>query len=437
MYQYHAGFYHYRPVKVAAILLICFAGLFASCSSTDPSKKAGKKNAPVDIIELPPTQKMRPADSLNLAQQCRNWYDTILANTNFNGGILVAKGGQIIFEKYKGAERIGGKDSINQNTPFHIASVSKTFTGMAVLLLWQNGKLQLEDELAVYFPGFPYPGVTVRSLLNHRSGIPNYLYFMDEKHWDKNKIIRNQDILDYLINQKQSIQNIAPPNTRFSYCNTNYALLALLIEKVSGKSYPEFMKETFFDPLQMTNSFVYTSSDSGRITQSYDWRGQLIPMNNQDVVYGDKNIYSTCRDLLQWDQLLATDLLFKPATFEQAYTPYSNEKPGIRNYGLGWRMNVYPDGNKIIFHNGWWHGNNASFIRLIKEGATIIAVGNRFNRGIYKAKYLVNIFGPDYYTAEEEENENPKPADTATSKQVKEKKPPSTTGKSNKKLRKK
>jgi len=102
---------------------------------------------------------------------------------------------------------------------------------------------------------------------------------------------------------------------------------------------------------------------------------------------------------------LRTDLIFKSTILEQAYAPYSNEKPGIKNYGLGWRMNIYPDGKKMIFHNGWWHGNNASFIRLIDEDVTIIAIGNRYCRCIYKAKNLVNIFNPDLQPVTEEESE--------------------------------
>ena len=120
-----------------------------------------------------------------------------------------------------------------------------------------------------------------------------------------------------------------------------------------------------------------------------------------DEVYGDKNIYSTPRDLLIWHRALSSDMLFTAATLQEAYAPYSNEKPGVKNYGLGWRMNSYPNGKKVIFHNGWWHGNNASFIRLQDEDATIIVLGNRFTYKVYKAYQLVNCFG-DYFTVSED-----------------------------------
>jgi CubicO group peptidase (beta-lactamase class C family) len=149
---------------------------------------------------------------------------------------------------------------------------------------------------------------------------------------------------------------------------------------------------------------------------SYDWRGRLQPHTNLDAVYGDKNIYTTPRDLLLWDRALRSDNLFAEATLTEAYTPYSNEKPGIRNYGLGWRMNCYPNGNKMIFHNGWWHGNNAAFIRLLKDSATIIVTGNKQNRNIYHARDLTRIFGEYIGEEEEEESANTKLTTDSTQK---------------------
>lgn len=280
---------------------------------------------------------------------------------------------------------------------------------MAVLRLWQDGLLQIDDEFSKYFPAFNYPGVTIRSLLNHRSGLPNYNYFMEKLGWDKSRYISNEDVLQHLITRKAELEDISTPNTRFNYCNTNYALLALLIEKVSGTTYAGYLEKTFFKPLQMNNSYVFTLADTAKALPSYNWRGGPEPFNFLDQVVGDKNIYSTPRDLLVWDQALSGNALFTKETLEQAYTPYSNERPGIRNYGLGWRMNIYPAGNpqdsvnKVIYHNGWWHGSNATFIRLLKEQATIIVIGNRFTRAVYHARDLISVFDK-YYTAADEED---------------------------------
>lgn len=387
-------------IQVYTFLLFLILGLYSCNGSkqTDPSKAATANG-----LALPAPTFISDAERATLVQSCQHWYDSVLKNGPFNGGMLVAKGGNIIFETYKGTRNLKGTDSINAETPFHIASVSKTFTAMAVLKLVEQGKVQLADEFSKYFSEFNYPGVTIQTLLNHRSGLPNYLYFMKDLGWSDTVVIKNKDVLNYLVTRKSELLNIAPPNTRFNYCNTNYALLALLIEKVSGESYPKFLAETFFGPLGMKETFVFTPAESQRVTPNFDYRGQQIPNNNLDEVYGDKNIYTTPRDLLTWHRALQGNLLFTPATLAAAYEPYSNEKPGIKNYGLGWRMNIYPNGKKVIFHNGWWHGNNAAFVRLPDQDVVIIVLGNRFNRNIYKAYKLINSFGSYFETVEIDE----------------------------------
>ena len=389
----------YSSLVYTFLLFLILA--LSSCNATE--KKVAAKAAPAAGLILPPATIISPAEKATLEMACRHWYDSVLKNGPFNGGMLVAKGGNILFETYKGTRNLKGTDSINAQTPFHIASVTKTFTAMGILKLVEQEKVQLADEFSKYFPAFNYPGVTIQTLLNHRSGLPNYLYFMEDLGWSDTVSIKNSDILNYLITRKSELLNIATPDTRFNYCNTNYALLALLIEKVTGLSYPRFMQETFFGPLGMKETFVYTPAESHRATPNFDWRGQANANNYLDEVYGDKNIYSTPRNLLTWHRALQSNILFKPATLIDAYEPYSNERPGIKNYGLGWRMNIYPNGKKVVFHNGWWHGNNASFVRLVDQDVCIIAVGNRFNSGIYKAYKMVNSFGNYFGTVDVEE----------------------------------
>ncbi len=385
--------------------------LTAGCSQKKADAKNLKEQEKKLVYTIPQPAVISSEERQRIKLQSEIFYDSMLDNSGFNGGMIVAKAGNIIFEKYKGFVNIDGKDSINASTSLHIASVSKTFTAMAVLKLQELGKLNIEDSVTHFFPEFNYPGVTVKTLMNHRSGLPNYLYFMEDTGWNKDSIIENKDVLQWLIAKKGIIKNIATPNRRFTYCNTNYALLALIIEKVSGISYPEFMKENIFAPLGMKNTFVHFKNDNIIHSKSFDWRGREIPDNFLDDVYGDKNIYSTPRDLLIWDRALSDTVFLSAKSMELAYTPYSNEKPGIKNYGLGWRMNVYDDGKKIIFHNGWWHGNNAAFIRVLKDDATIILISNRYARAVYKAKNLVNIFG-HYFDTEGDDVENAIPTPT-------------------------
>ena len=386
-----------------AFYFIISSVVIISCGNNAESHSTFNAEKPVELIKLQAPGNISASERKHFFEACKNWYDTMLAPSVFNGGIIVAKKGNIVFEQYKGSNPLGGKDSVTGNTPFHIASVSKTFTATVVLKLWQDSLLNIDDEFSKYFQEFNYPGVSIRTLLNHRSGLPNYVHFIDKTNWKDSAIITNQDILNILITQKQSLENIAKPNTHFSYCNTNYALLALLIEKVTGTTYPTYLQQNIFRPLGMNHSFVYTLADSNKAGKNYDWKGREIVNNNLDYVYGDKNIYSTPKDLLTWDRALSANLICNKQVLRQAYQPYSNEKPGIKNYGLGWRMNIYPNGKKVIFHNGWWHGNNAAFIRLPDEDATIIVIGNRYTRNIYKAYQMVNIFAAYFQTLEIEE----------------------------------
>lgn len=381
--------------------------LINSCAQNDKEKKAvvAAENEIITPYKIPEPKPISAIEKQAIVAQCQLFYDTTLFPSGFNGGIIVAKGGNIVFEKYKGYVNLDSLDPINSNTPLHIASVTKTFTAMAILKLQEQGKLNITDSIIRFFPNFNYPGVTIKTLLDHRSGLPNYLYYMDYLGWNKDSIIQNKDVLAWLIANKKQMKDSSKADTKFTYCNTNYALLALIIEKITGKSYPDFMKKNIFDPLGMTNTFVHHKGDTMVRSKSFDWKGREIPDNYLDEVYGDKNIYSTAQDLLKWDRALTHHVFLTAKTLETAYSPYSNEKPGIKNYGLGWRMNIYGEEKKIIFHNGWWHGNNATFIRLLKEDATIIVLSNRFARSVYKSKILVNIFAP-YFDVIEEDSEN-------------------------------
>jgi CubicO group peptidase (beta-lactamase class C family) len=202
--------------------------------------------------------------------------------------------------------------------------------------------------------------------------------------WDKHTYLTNDSLLAVMARLKP--KPMTRPNTHFHYCNTNYAMLALVVEKVTGMPFPQYLRQTIFDPLGMKDTHVVTAADLPDVMPSYLGNGRLVPWSFLDGTYGDKNVYSTTRDLLKWDQALRTDFLTK-ATLEMAYSPYSFEKPGIRNYGLGWHLFLYPT-EKVIFHNGYWHGNNTVFFRLIKEGYTIIVLGNRYDRYIYRVQPL-------------------------------------------------
>ena len=161
------------------------------------------------------------------------------------------------------------------------------------------------------------------------------------------------------------------------------------------------MRLAFFEPLGMQDSYVFTMADSARFLPSYFQNGRQYAFDYLDQVYGDKNIYSTPRDMLKWDQALYGDL-FSKATLDSAFVGYSFEKPGINNYGLGWRMFDLKNGKKFVYHNGWWHGNRTAFYRMPDDNVTIIAFSNNDFRRVYACKKIADIFG-NYFSNPEEE----------------------------------
>ena len=328
----------------------------------------------------------------------KNW-----PNNSMNGGFLVAKNGQIIYEKYEGFANFRDKSSITSNTPIHIASVSKVLTATAILKLVNAKRIGLDKKVTVYLPAFPYPEVTVRMLLSHRSGMRSYAYFTDRDKnvWDRHNTLTNQDILTIM--KTKNIRLEQKTGTRFAYCNTNYAMLALIIEKVTKLSYSEAMDKIIFKPLGMTNTFVLNfDKDKKKVSPSYKGNKVEIGIDYLDKVYGDKNIYSTPRDLLKFDRARYSPTFLEPALLKQVYVGYSNEHPGRKNYGLGIRMINWESGKSFYFHNGWWHGFTSSYITLQDENVTIIALSNKFTTKTYSIRKLAPLFGDYPFKVEDE-----------------------------------
>lgn len=372
-------------------VLLFIAGL---CLVACHQPVQSQKETTTTLLSSLPHKPLLSADSIRYHNYASHFFDSLLIRRGaFNGSILVAKNGNIVYEKYCGyinpAQR---KDTFTSSSAFHLASISKTFTAMAILKLWQDKKLSLQDDLSTWFPHFPYPGITIKMLLSHRSGLPNYTHYLEAYHWDREKMATNADILNSLYTMHPPLD--FPSGKHFAYCNTNFVLLALIIEKVSGESYADFLQQTFFTPLGMKDTYVCMPACVDHAMLSYEPNNRPFAREFLDQVYGDKNIYSTVRDMLKWDQALYAGSLFTQQTLDSAFAPYSFEKEGRRNYGLGWRMTLLDNGKKLLYHNGWWHGNNTVFIRLIDEDATIIVLGNKFNRKIYSTKAICDLFGP-------------------------------------------
>ena len=324
-----------------------------------------------------------------------SYYENVWEKGDLWGGFLVAKSDEILYEGYRGFTQENKQSPVNDTVALHVASISKSITAMAVMKLIEAGKLEMDVPLTKYFPGFPYPEVTVFTLLSQRSGLPKYEYFIEKIEPEpaelSKKYISNHDILNLLIRYKPELARAT--NTGFMYCNTNYALLALLVEHATKIPFPEAMQQIVFRPLKMKNTFILQEKDMESAAKSFYQRGpRVYPYDRLDLIYGDKNVYTTPRDLLNFSKAMFAENFLREDLKKMIFEPYSNERPGVNNYGLGFRMKVFNENEKLTYHNGWWHGTNSVFAHLLKSKVTIIAIGNKYSSRVYTSLALSGLF---------------------------------------------
>jgi len=381
------------------IFILFFGFILLSCKKDNNKNEDPKTTLPnysnIDLDHIFKQKDNQLDNQDSIVATIDQYYKHIWEKGDLWGGFLVAKGDKILYENYRGFAQDNNQVPINDTVALHVASVSKTLTAMATMKLIESGKIKLEDPLTKYFPKFPYPKVTVFTLLSQRSGLPKYEYLIEkikpEPAEYHKKYLNNQDILNLLIRYKPELAR--ETNTGFMYCNTNYALLALLIEKVTKTTFPEAMKQIVFRPLKMKNTYVFEEKDTLTAAKSFFQRGpKLYPYDRLDLIYGDKNVYTTPRDLLNFSKAMFAKNFLRSDVQEKIFEPYSNEKPGVNNYGIGFRMKIFDNGEKLTYHNGWWHGTNSVFAHLLKSNVTIIAIGNKYSGRVYTALALSGLF---------------------------------------------
>ena len=338
------------------------------------------------------TKEDDKADSLLVAYDPKNsdkWIADFVQNLHkkhgFNGNMLVARKGKILYEKAIGWADYLHRDSLKINSEFELASVTKTFTGVAIMQLIEAGKLKLSDDVKKFFPNFPYDGITVKLLLSHRSGMMNYVYFIDDI-WRKEKRnmkkgVSNQEVMQVIADVKPN--RYTKPDDRFHYNNSNYMVLGAIIEKVTAKPYAEYMMEHIFKPAGMKNTHVYSTTVYPKIPvdvvgHDRTWR-YSVAQNFLDGPVGDKGIYSTLHDLVLYDKYLKDERLLTQKSLDSAYVGRNKPVNGHFNYGYGWRMFDGEGMDKVVYHTGWWHGFRHIYIRDLDKDIVVIFLGNLTN----------------------------------------------------------
>ena len=326
-------------------------------------------------------------------QNIDSFLTSLYINGNFNGNVLIAEKGEVIYKKSFGFSNETTKEKLNDSSIFELASVSKQFTAMAIVILKEKGKLDYEDKISKYIPELSnYSNITIRNLLNHTGGLPDYMEIMDSV-FDKNKIATNEDIISTF--EKLKPQVLFEPNTKWEYSNTGYALLASIIEKVSGMSYVDYLLTAIFKPLKMTNTFVYRRRFAPKKVANYVYgyvysdslKKYLLPDDLAetkmvvwlDGVVGDGTVNSTVIDLLKWDRALSSDKLISEESKTEIFTSSELNDKSKTDYGFGWFIQDNGVYGNLVKHTGGWPGYMTLIERQTQNDKTIIVLLNHIN----------------------------------------------------------
>jgi CubicO group peptidase (beta-lactamase class C family) len=321
----------------------------------------------------------------------------------FNGNVLVAKNGKIIYQKSFGYADYNSQKLLDENSIFDIGSITKEFTSVGILLLKDKGKINLDDTLRKFFPELPYTNITIAQLLTHTSGVPDG-FDVVEKYFDHDKIATNKDLIRLLAEKQPPA--LFKPGENLMYSGTGFNLLASIIEKISGQSYNRYLNENIFKPLGMKSTMVAnflrnnknarglakgfifidstkTYADANRVYP--DWVSYLTGIN------GEGMIITTTNDLLKWDRSLKNHQLLSAQTQQEMITMHAEKKnvPAVK-FGYGIRVESNELGD-CIFHNGWYPGFKSMLIRYTLEDITVIVLSNNQSQSEFIADGLASI----------------------------------------------
>lgn len=345
------------------------------------------------IVALAATLCARAQD----VERAGRWLDTLYQQHPFYGNVLIARDGNVMYCKSFGMADAPKGIALQRQHAFQIASVSKQFTAYGIMLLEAQGKVNYDSAVVRYLPWFPYRQITIRHLLTHTSGLPDFWNDI-RPGLDTTQPNDNADVQAYLMQHQLPLR--FEPGTRWEYCDIGYDFLANIIEAVSGKSYTRFMAERIFHPLRMKHTIAHKVTDIRRITHTDlvmghvpDSSGRFVYAHEQPSLsfirylgnfYGDGSVVSVADDLLAYDQALYQHRLLPAARQEAAFTPFVpvsgdtlyNKQGKPIQYGFGWVISTDPRWGKIVQHSGSQPGFISHFVRLTDRRITIIYLSN-------------------------------------------------------------
>jgi len=332
------------------------------------------------------------------------WFKLLAEKKKFNGVVSLTRGEDVLFECCLGFRDAELKHRVDERTRFRLASVSKQFTAFGVMVLLKKYYFQesYDTLLVEIIPEFPYPDVSIRHLLNQTSGIDvDYMSLAKGNRKERDRVLTIQDALDIVCRVK--VKNPVQPSTKFFYNNTNYVILAALIERVSGVLFEEFMKKEVFEPLELKDTMVWNLSSRVKLSelsnvasdfeQYLNTKPRLLEPTWIDGVAGDGGIFSSLHDLKQWMKILESNPIITTDEMREAF-----QEPMLTNgerseYGFGWVIE-----GDYVWHNGNWLGTNSFIMKNRTTNTTLVMIDNasnlRFDTILYSVKE--QVFGKDY-----------------------------------------
>lgn len=318
--------------------------------------------------------------------------ELLAAKKDFSAVLLVAEKGKPVYHKAVGFREFAIQTPLQTTDIFELASVSKQFTAMIIMMLKEKGKLNYDDLLEKHID-IPYKGISIRNLLTHTSGLPDYQDIMD-KYWDKSKVAGNADCIEYL--NKYAPPKRFEPGVKYEYSNTGYLMLASVAEKVSGKDFIELCNKWIFSKLKMKSTAIRTLPEKAATTnfaighlyikeREQYVRADSFPSSDYTIWLGNRKgpgrISSTAADLLKWDNALYKNKLVKQSTLIDAFTPMRLNDGTFSNYGFGWTINRDSVMGRIVSHTGDNPGYKTQIVRYIDKNKTIILLNNNAHPG--------------------------------------------------------
>ena len=350
----------------------------------------GSGKAPVQMVR----QQDKQLDSL---------FRQLHQDRLFNGTVLVASGDTILYQNSFGEADHRTRRQLNDSSVFELASVSKQFTAMGIMLLREKGRLSYEDSLRKFFPELPYPGITIRHLLQHTSGLPDYMGLVMEKT-ARDSMATNADMIRLLATYPPA--PLFKPGEKWEYSNTGYALLASILEKQSGQSFGQFLQETIFRPLGMTHTEVYRRRYEKRTVQNYalgyihngsgNWVlpdsavATAVMVTKLDGIVGDGTVNSTILDLFKWSRALDNYTLLPKAAQDEMFRPALTLDGKEQAYGFGWGLGKREKIGKVVSHSGGWPGYGTYIEKHPDQGKLLILLSNH-DRYTLNTRQLFNI----------------------------------------------